>query len=349
MTHSRKARNMGSGESSQPTASSERHPELKLKKDKKCSPLAFRSMSLRWAVRVDQWEPSIDQWNQALSILDREERERISRFHFFDDAKRSLLGRLLIRRLLHHQLNIPQKDISLKRTKKGKPFLANRTACPDERLRNTDFNVTHHGNWVALSAESMFTVGCDVITIQTPGTGTGLSVEPNRVCFQLGPDSDADRKCYISTSNPVFKPERKLLRDFLKRGNNIAALSGGGGGERQKGESKVELFRSYTDATMKVDGVSIVLGGAVKGIASSKPAFRFSSGAFDEHTLWTVCLGIDSSRISPKIPGEQVLSAFEASLQSRFRELNALEVVRESILASKNTSSSPLDLKNNST
>jgi phosphopantetheinyl transferase len=39
------------------------------------------------------------------------------------DAKSACVGRLLIRKLIHEQLNIPYKDIELKRTKENKPYL----------------------------------------------------------------------------------------------------------------------------------------------------------------------------------------------------------------------------------
>mmetsp|Transcript_15538 Transcript_15538/g.38328 ORF Transcript_15538/g.38328 Transcript_15538/m.38328 type:complete len:115 (+) Transcript_15538:57-401(+) len=56
-------------------------------------------VSIRWAVRVCDWRPSVKEFRQALSMTNEVESKRIMRFRFFEDAKRSLLGRLLIRKL----------------------------------------------------------------------------------------------------------------------------------------------------------------------------------------------------------------------------------------------------------
>ena len=46
---------------------------------------------------------------------------RIERFHFSDDARLSIAGRLLIRRAVSDVLGVPYAEIDLRRTKEKKP------------------------------------------------------------------------------------------------------------------------------------------------------------------------------------------------------------------------------------
>eukprot|EP00466_Bigelowiella_natans_P009854 jgi/Bigna1/76520/fgenesh1_pg.41_\ len=130
----------------------------------------FRSASIRWAVRVSKWDPTVTAYKEALALLHEDEAKRVAKFRFFDDAKRSLMGRLLVRKLLKDIMQMP--TIDLKRTQKGKPYIANPQECPIEELKHMQFNVSHHGDWVVLAAESCFSVGIDVMGIERPGRGS---------------------------------------------------------------------------------------------------------------------------------------------------------------------------------
>ncbi|CAG0920150.1 unnamed protein product, partial [Notodromas monacha] len=102
--------------------------------------------SLRWAFRVTDWNPDPTQWSQLASFVSTVEKERIQRFVFQRDAKSALIGRLLARRAVCESLSIPWNEIILERTERGRPFVPH--------CESFDFNVTHHGDWVLLAAES---------------------------------------------------------------------------------------------------------------------------------------------------------------------------------------------------
>jgi len=109
---------------------------------------------------------------EALRLLSPEDKEKVLKYRFYHDSVRSLLGRLQILRLLAVVMKIDPSSISIEKTKKGKPYVANPEACPDPALRGMQFNISHHGDWVILAAESHFSVGCDVMNIDRRRGGT---------------------------------------------------------------------------------------------------------------------------------------------------------------------------------
>lgn len=133
----------------------------------------------RWAFNCRQWEPLKEEIRLALAVVQSEEKNRILRFVFKEDAKRALVGRLLIRKCVISELQACQRvksasplqehllqeqqqqrtlvnsDFSLGRTAKGRPELI----LPAENRhllasRNFDFNVSHSGDYAVLAAVS---------------------------------------------------------------------------------------------------------------------------------------------------------------------------------------------------
>jgi len=60
-------------------------------------------------------------------IIQEIEKDRIGRFHFMRDAKASLIGRMMIRKLITQRLDIENTDIVLKRDERNKPTLISPT------------------------------------------------------------------------------------------------------------------------------------------------------------------------------------------------------------------------------
>lgn len=92
-----------------------------------------------------------------LSRLDDTQRNRMLRFHFKEDYKRSMYGELLSRHYLRNILGIPDQKLVVKRSKYGKPFL------PD--YPELQFNISHSGEWV-VCAIGYCNVGIDIEKIQ---------------------------------------------------------------------------------------------------------------------------------------------------------------------------------------
>eukprot|EP00727_Mastigamoeba_balamuthi_P004352 m51a1_g13915 putative l-aminoadipate-semialdehyde dehydrogenase-phosphopantetheinyl transferase (134) ;mRNA; r:795743-796315 len=127
---------------------------------------------VRWAATVAGWEPDEALWQELLRLVEPEERDRIQRFRRPQpgggwatgrcnlDAKRALVGRLLMRKLVHDVLGMPYGSFRLQRTDKGKPFLPVKLT---GELEDFNFNLTHDGDWVLLASEPHHLVGVDVM------------------------------------------------------------------------------------------------------------------------------------------------------------------------------------------
>ncbi|KAK7279042.1 hypothetical protein RJT34_24085 [Clitoria ternatea] len=117
----------------------------------------------RWVVDISKWD---NDFSFALSLLPSHEHSSVSRFVKIEDRKRALISRMLQYALVHHVLNIPFHEIIIKRTLEGKPFLD----CDQFGLRfpNFNFNVSHHGDYVAIASEPVCLVGLDIVSYAVP-------------------------------------------------------------------------------------------------------------------------------------------------------------------------------------
>ncbi|KAL1542283.1 L-aminoadipate-semialdehyde dehydrogenase-phosphopantetheinyl transferase-like [Salvia divinorum] len=120
----------------------------------------------RWIVDISIWNPSPHHFNHAISLLPHHEQASITRFVKFEDRKRALVSRLLQYALVHQVMGIPFDEIIIKRTPEGKPFLV----CDSDELGfpNFNFNVSHHGDYVAIASEPVCLVGVDIVTHSVP-------------------------------------------------------------------------------------------------------------------------------------------------------------------------------------
>lgn len=126
------------------------------------------SGSVRWAFDVTSWKPTESQWLLAMTCIQAEEKDRIGRFVFKKDAKSSLIGRLLMRKYVAENSNIPYSQIKFDRDAKGKPFL-------DTVNSLLKINVSHQGRFAVLAGEnSGINVGVDVMKMEYTG-GKGIA------------------------------------------------------------------------------------------------------------------------------------------------------------------------------
>ena len=96
-------------------------------------------------------------YQNLLSFVSKDKKERISKFRFIEDAKRTLYGDILARYLACKKLNICNEQLNFQNNKFGKPYLKN---YPDFH-----FNISHSGDWV-VCATSNKEVGIDVEQIK---------------------------------------------------------------------------------------------------------------------------------------------------------------------------------------
>lgn len=155
------------------------------------SPEEARSSSLLlWAVDVGNWEPGADEWERCLDALGTaagadEERARIARFRrplrgtddetvwlegrANPDARSALVGRLLL--VAAARALVPgTRAVPCARTPHGRPYYTGAWLqeqqmqwwCPNA-------NVSHHGRWVVLAADTRAVVGVDVLRRECRG------------------------------------------------------------------------------------------------------------------------------------------------------------------------------------
>jgi len=125
----------------------------------------------RWAIDIDKWMPDGEfdgaEFQFLLSLIrEEDDRKAVTRFKFFDDKKRALVSRLLVRQASASSLNMTNfTRITIKRTKGKKPFLAEPLASEDQ-APNWNVNCSHEGSWVVCASEPLCVAGIDVAELR---------------------------------------------------------------------------------------------------------------------------------------------------------------------------------------
>ncbi|XP_076937868.1 uncharacterized protein LOC143605760, partial [Bidens hawaiensis] len=123
----------------------------------------------RWLVNVSQWDPSPHEFWMAMSLVPQQHHSSITRFVKIEDRKRALVSRLLQYALIHQLIRIPVDQIVINRTAEGKPYLERNQ---NVKYPNFNFNVSHHGDYVAIASEPICLVGLDIVSCFIPGKET---------------------------------------------------------------------------------------------------------------------------------------------------------------------------------
>ncbi|KAK9299062.1 hypothetical protein QLX08_007807 [Tetragonisca angustula] len=119
--------------------------------------------SIRWAFNWKEWNPSEKDFTYAISCVQLEEKERLSRFVFRKDVRASLVGRLMMRKFVNDYGHIPYSGILFARDTNNKPILKNISL-------NLSFNVSHQGNYTVLAGETKnMNLGIDVMKLEYTG------------------------------------------------------------------------------------------------------------------------------------------------------------------------------------
>lgn len=126
----------------------------------------------RWAFDFKSWKPTLHELMIAVSLIQPEEKQRISQFVFQEDFKASLAGRLLLRHFTRSALNVDNHCIKFGRDERNKPYLI------DVEGKNIDFNVSHQGSYACLAgyignnnknSNEQLRLGVDVMKIEYGG------------------------------------------------------------------------------------------------------------------------------------------------------------------------------------
>ena len=131
--------------------------------------------SFRYYFKIKDWKPSSLNLVQAFKCIQKEERDRILRFHFKDDLKAALIGRLFLRKIINQQFKLKNNEIKLIRNEYGRPSLEIEDESIDDKIfnqnlkskeSNFDFNISHHGAYCVAVAENVRRIGVDVMRIE---------------------------------------------------------------------------------------------------------------------------------------------------------------------------------------
>jgi 4'-phosphopantetheinyl transferase len=133
----------------------------------------------RWAFDFKSWKPTLQDLMVATSLIQPEEKQRISQFVFQDDFKASLAGRLLMRYFIRRALCTDNHEIKLARDERNKPYLIEingKSNVFNDKV--IDFNVSHQGSYACLAgyinnnttaSNSDVRLGVDVMKIEYSG------------------------------------------------------------------------------------------------------------------------------------------------------------------------------------
>ncbi|XP_053312448.1 L-aminoadipate-semialdehyde dehydrogenase-phosphopantetheinyl transferase isoform X2 [Spea bombifrons] len=206
--------------------------------------------SVRWAFPCGAWTPSRDEWLRCARCVQPEEKLRIGQFMFTRDAKAAMAGRLLIRKLIAENLQIPWNKILLQRTTKGKPFLAK--GIPAQH-KNFNFNVSHQGDFAVLAAEPELQVGIDIMKTDLPGSGS--TEEFFRIMNRQFTEKEWSA---IKTMSCEWTRLDMFYRHWALKESFIKAIGVGLGFNLQRIEFKVspinmEIGKSYRETKMWLD------------------------------------------------------------------------------------------------
>lgn len=220
------------------------------------NPQHLQKSMVRWAFNFEEWKPTSTEWDKLLKLVQPEERERIGRFKRpigngvyltgkdNPDAKSSLVGRLMQRKLVHDHQAVPYASIKLQRTAKGKPFF-DQSSCTNQSYPNFNFNVSHQGDFVIGGCESEWLLGVDVMKVELRGN-------------QKRDDFFRDMKdCFTTnewkTINSYHNPLESFYQHWCLKEGYIKAVGIGLGFELQRAEFTIN-FETNT-ATIAIDRV----------------------------------------------------------------------------------------------
>lgn len=131
----------------------------------------------RWAFDFMTWKPSLQDLKAAVSLIQPEEKQRLSKFMFQEDFKASLSGRLLMRHFVRQAMSVHNHQFKLGRDGREKPFLKEIDGESNCDNKVIDFNVSHQGSFACLAGyvnnktetSAKVKLGVDVMKIEYTG------------------------------------------------------------------------------------------------------------------------------------------------------------------------------------
>lgn len=118
-------------------------------------------MIYKYAMKITE-KANTDVFQQFELMISTERREKIKKYYFDEDKKRSILAEVLLRHSLKKDFGISSEQIQFINNNYGKPKLKN--------FEHIHFNLAHSGDWV-VCVVSDAPIGIDVEQIKTIDIG----------------------------------------------------------------------------------------------------------------------------------------------------------------------------------
>lgn len=220
--------------------------------------MSIKSGHARWAFNCKNWNPTLEELKIAVSCIQPEEKARLIRFHFLDDFKSSLIGRLLMRKFISQALNVDNTQIMLGRDVKEKPFLKEIKGVSN----HIDFNVSHQGSFAVLAGHAVdearsMKIGVDLMQIEYGGG------KPLNEFFRLMTRNFSTNEwSYIKSFNSNYGKLEAFMRNWCLKESYVKNVGTGITVDLQKIDFRIkssELSTSdvTTDTTLQVNDLPL--------------------------------------------------------------------------------------------
>ena len=110
---------------------------------------------MKW-YKYDIRDLSQEEYEKWYSLMSVEKKQRVDRFRFADDKKRTVAGEMLARKAIAVGCHVSEEEIQFGLSKYGKPFVIDLDA---------EFNISHSGDMVVCAVDSQ-SVGIDIEQIR---------------------------------------------------------------------------------------------------------------------------------------------------------------------------------------
>ena len=139
------------------------------------------------------------EYEKWFALMDEEKQNKVNRFRFDDDKKRTVSGEMLARKAISELCGVPEEKIIFGKTEKGKPFAEN---------IDVHFNISHSGNFVVCAADKK-SIGVDIEEIRPVKLSVAKRVyTQDELCYLFG---------YTPTDDDFNKtPDSQMLIRFFE-------------------------------------------------------------------------------------------------------------------------------------
>lgn len=152
---------------------------------------------MKW-YKYDIRDLSEIEYSKWFSLMSEDKKQKVSRFYFDDDKKRSVAGEMLAKKAVAERCGMSAEDIILSAGENGKPYAEN---------ADVNFNISHSGN-IAVCAAHDKPLGIDVEQIRNIDLKIAKRVYTNDELYYLFGFCPTEDDFYISPDDGM------LLRFF---------------------------------------------------------------------------------------------------------------------------------------